>query len=98
MYPVTGIPDWGADLRFVDWEVASWRLVGHPAVRHGRKRPLFWILDYTGNTSSGADDLKLLTDYGHVLWASIQSVGTDEYGGQMDAYISNRIGLRQVPA
>lgn len=98
MYPVTGIPEWGADLRFVDWEVASWRLVGHPAVRHGRKRPLFWILDYTGNTSSGADDLKLLTDYGHVLWASIQSVGPDEYGGQMDAYISNRIGLRQVPA
>jgi hypothetical protein len=98
MFPVSGIPEWGADLRFEAWEVASWRAVGHAAIRHGNKRPLFWILDYTGNLSSGADDLALLTDYGQALWASIASVGTDNTVGQQDAYITNRIRLRQVPS
>jgi len=98
MYPVAGIGEWTADLRFSDWEVASWRLVGHAIARHGRTRPLLWVLDYTGNTATGAADLSLLTDYGHVLWASVASISDDEYGGQMDAYISNRVRLRQVIA
>lgn len=96
MYPIPGRGTWGADLRFADWEVASWRNVGHAVVRHGRTRPLFWVLDYTGNTSSGADDLALLADYGHALWAGVEAVANDDYGGQADAYISNRIRLRQV--
>jgi len=97
LYPVEGTQTWGAELRFEDWEAASWRTVGHALARHGKKRPVMWVLDYLGNTATGADDLGDLADYGYVLWATVRSISNDQYGGQADAYVTNKVRLQQVP-